>query len=194
MKTEPAEGSSNAREFSKVGGVLHPDRIRPPGYAALRRFRESKPNAEYFLTINLAKRGRGLERQLLTAAVIGQWDRLEAENHWLVRTATVMPDHLHLLVRMGESNSLEECIKLLKGRVSPCLRAGTLRWQDGFYEHQLRPADDVLAVFLYIFLNPYRAGLILETEIWPGYRCRPEDWDWFGQLTRESIPQPEWLR
>lgn len=177
-----------------MGGVLHPDRIRPPGYSALRIFRESKPNAEYFLTINLAMRGRGLERQQLTAAVIGQCDRLEAENHWLVRTATVMPDHLHLLVRMGESISLEDCIKLLKGRLSPCLRTRSLRWQDGFYEHQLRRADDVLPIFLYIYLNPYRAGLIPETEIWPGYRCRIEDWTWFGQLTKESIPQPEWLR
>jgi putative transposase len=181
-------------EQDPVGGTLRPDNIRPPGYAALRRFRKSKPSAEYFLTINLAKRGPGLERPALTTAVVRQWDKLEAEKHWLVRTATVMPDHLHLLVRLGESKLLAECIKLLKGRLSPDLRAAGLRWQDGFYDHQLRLIDDVMAVFLYIYLNPYRAGLIPETEIWPGYRCRPEDWDWFGQLTRESIPQPEWLR
>jgi putative transposase len=177
-----------------VGGVLHPDRIRSPGYAALRRFRESKSGAEYFLTINLARRGSGLERPALTAAVIGQWDKLEAENHWSVRSATVMPDHLHLLVRLGGSISLQESIKLLKGRLSPCLRAGLLRWQDGFYEHQLRPVDDVQAVLLYIYLNPYRAGLISEAETWPGYRCRPEDLEWFGQLTKGSVPHPEWLR
>lgn len=178
----------------KVGGVLHPDSLRPPGYSALRRFRESKPSADYFLTINLARRGSGLEEPDRTIAVIRQWGKLEAEKHWVIRTATVMPDHLHLLVRLGKTISLEECIKLLKGRLSPYLRAGALRWQNGFYEHQLRPNDDILAVFLYIYLNPYRAGLISETEIWPGYRCQFEDWAWFGQLTKKSIPQPEWLR
>lgn len=188
MKSEPIKGGFNA------GGDLHPDSIHPPGYAALRRFRESKPSADYFLTINLARRGSGLEKPDRTIAVIRQWNKLAAETHWLIRTATVMPDHLHLLVRLGKSISLEECIKLLKGRLSPCLRAGALRWQDGFYEHQLRTDDDASAVFFYIYLNPYRAGLISETEIWPGYRCRAEDWAWFGQLTKESIPQPEWLR
>ncbi|MCK5956865.1 transposase, partial [Klebsiella pneumoniae] len=131
-----------------VGGVLHPDNARmenmprPPGYAALRRFRESKPNVDFFLTINLAKRGSGFERPALTAAVIDQWQKLEAEQLWLVRTATVMPDHLHLLIRLGDLNSLEECIKLLKGRLSLHLRASTLQWQDGFYDHQLRTTDD----------------------------------------------------
>src|SRR3954462_6247961 len=65
---------------------------------------------------------------------------------------------------------------------------------EGFYDHQLRADDDVLAVFRYIYLNPYRAGLLPESETWPGYRCRAEDWNWFGPLTRESAPQPEWLR
>ena len=130
----------------------------------------------------------------MTAAVTDQWEKLEAEGLWLVRTATVMPDHVHLLVRLGEFLPLGECVRLLKGRLSPRFRAGTLRWQDGFYEHQLRSADDVRAVFLYIYLNPYRAGLLCETETWPGYRCRPEDWEWFGSTTRESTPQPEWLR
>ena len=105
-----------------------------------------------------------------------------------------MPDHLHLLIRLGESLPLGECVKLFKGRLSPCLRPARLHWQDGFYDHQLRPADDELAVFLYIYLNPYRAGLLPGTKTWPGYRCRPEDWAWFGALTKECTPQPEWLR
>jgi putative transposase len=178
----------------QVGGVLHPDSFSAPGYAALRRFRESKPGADYFLTINLAKRGRGLEGPATTDAVIRHWNQLECEGRWLVRTATVMPDHLHLLIRLGEPLPLGDCIKRLKGRLSSRFRRAALGWQDGFYEHQLRRADDVLAVFLYIYLNPYRARLITETETWPGYRCRTEDWKWFEPLTKNSAPQPEWLR
>src|SRR5688572_16973982 len=135
-----------------VGRALRPDTLRPRGYAALRRFRESKPHTEYFLTTNLARRGLGLEESAITATVIHQWEALEAEGYWLVRTATVMRDHLHLLIRLGELLSLDECMKLLKGRLSPHLRSKSLRWQEGFYEHELRPSDDVLSVFLYIYL------------------------------------------
>jgi putative transposase len=177
-----------------VGGVLHPDKIHPPGYAALRRFRKSNPHTDYFLTINLENRGHGLETREMSDRIIAEWQRLESEGHWILRTATVMPDHVHLLIRLGESISLDACIKLLKGRLAPCLRAARLSWQEGFYDHELRPADDVLPVFLYIYLNPYRAGLLPETAIWPAYRCCVEDWKWFGPRTKDSAPQPEWLR
>jgi REP element-mobilizing transposase RayT len=170
------------------------DKIHPPGYAALRRFRESKSSADYFLTMNLAQRGRGLEAPALTAQAIEQWQKLEADELWSVRTTVVMPDHLHLLVALGAVHGLAECIRQLKGRLSPGLRAGGLRWQPGFYEHRLREAEDVLPVFLYIYLNPYRAGLLSIEQTWPGYRCRAEDWQWFGPMTRASTPQPEWLR
>ncbi len=165
-----------------------------PGYAALRRFRDSKPNADYFLTMNLVKRGRGLDQPALTMRTIKQWHRLEADKLWLVRTAVVMPDHLHLLVRLGETNSLEECVRLFKGRLSPDLHANGFRWQQGFYEHRLRRAESVAPVFIYVYLNPYRAGLLAQAETWPGYRCCAEDWAWFGPMTKESAPQPEWLR
>ena len=178
----------------EVGGGLHPDKPRPPGHAALRRFRESKPGANYFLTINLAERELGLESPPLTDATITHWDQLEAEGHWFFRSGIVMPDHLHLLVRLGENTSLDRCTKLLKGRLSSSLRKAGLEWQEGYYDHRLRQADDVGEVFLYIFLNPYRAGLLRETEFWPGYRCCAEDWKWFGPMTKESRPQPEWLR
>lgn len=182
-----------------MGGILYPDNVRMEfhpcrGYAALRRFRESRPDAEYFLTINLAKRGFGLEKPALTAALIGQWKQLETEKRWFVSTATIMPDHLHLLIRLGEPGTLEECVKRLKGRLSPHFRSAALRWQAGFYDHRLRPSDDILAIFLSIYLNPYRADLIPAAEAWSGYYCCLEDWVWFGAMTRESVPHPAWLR
>lgn len=169
-------------------------RSEKPGYAALRRFRESRPGAEYFLTVNLKDRGRGVEEQELTAQVFQQWQGLEREGLWSVRTAVVMPDHIHLLVCLGAAGSLIECMRLMKGRLTPALRKHGLKWQEGFYEHQVRAAEDRLPIFLYIFLNPYRGNLISAEQSWLGYFCHPEDWDWFGDLTRESVPQPEWLR
>ncbi len=164
------------------------------GYAALQRFRDSKPWAAYFITTNLWHRGRGLEGAELTGRVMEEWRRIESSGGWTMRSAVVMPDHVHLLVEMGPLGSLAESMRLFKGRLSRDLRRHELRWQEGFYEHRIRESEDLLPVFLYIFLNPYRAGLLTEAETWPGYYCCAEDWDWFGALTREAGPQPEWLR
>ncbi|MBI2517425.1 MAG: transposase [Opitutae bacterium] len=163
------------------------------GYAALRRFRYSAPGAEYFLTTNLESRGSGLEGSATAAAVRGQWTKLEQDGLWRVRTAVVMPDHIHLLVNPGEKVALSECVRAFKGRLSPVLRGNGLRWQEGYYDHRMRETEDRLPVFLYIFLNPYRANLAPGAETWPGYYCEPADWAWFGGLTNEESPWPEWL-
>ena len=41
-----------------------------------------------------------------------------------------------------------------------CSTTVQLRWQGNFYEHRLRPGEAIEEVVRYIFLNPYRAGLI----------------------------------
>jgi REP element-mobilizing transposase RayT len=105
-----------------------------------------------------------------------------------------MPDHLHVLFTLGDSFALSECLRLFKGRLSPVLRRHDLRWQDGYYEHRLRPDEDRLPVFLYIFLNPYRANLLPLSEKWSGYFCTSEDWAWFEPLTNTATPFPEWLQ
>jgi len=57
----------------------------------------------------------------------------------------------------------------------------------------MRHGEDALPVFLYIFLNPYRASLIGTGESWPGYWCASDDWKWFEPLTNQGMPCPEWL-
>ena len=160
----------------------------------LRRFRASNPGRNYFLTTNLASRGRGLEEDAVMKFIRQEWQSLEADGSWMVRTSVVMPDHLHLLVAFSERRSLDECLRLFKGRLSPDLRQRGLRWQEGFYEHEMRREEDLAPVFHYIFLNPYRAGLVAEKQTWPGYYCSAEDWKWFGAMTDRSMPQPEWLK
>ena len=165
-----------------------------PGYSALRRFRHSAAGAEYFITTNLQVRGTGLEEAGLRDQIKGQWMKLQNEGIWQVRTAVIMPDHVHLLVELGLEAELAGCMRLFKGPLTPLLRSRRLVWQDGYYEHRMRVGDDCLPVFLYILLNPYRAGLAPLNEEWPGYHCAADDWAWFGSLTEKTMPQPEWLR
>ena len=105
-----------------------------------------------------------------------------------------MPDHVHLVVDLTGRRSLEECVRLLKGRLARNLRQRNLSWQPGFYERRMRKAEALGPVFHYVYLNPYRAKLVSEKQIWDGYYCSAGDWEWFGTLTEESVPQPEWLK
>jgi hypothetical protein len=83
---------------------------------------------------------------------------------------------------------------MFKGRLTPALRQIRLRWQRAYYDHRLRPKEDCLPVFFYIFLNPYRAGLVQPDQTWPGYSCTGNGWRRFGGLSASPWPFPEWLR
>lgn len=163
------------------------------GYGTLRLGRYSAPGAEYFLTICLLRPASALLASTLQTRCLEELHRLEREGVWTLRCAVVMPDHLHLLVTPGASTALSAAVRLFKGRLSHVLRRHAAHWQPSFYDHRLRDDDDRLPVFLYIFLNPYRAELLPVDQTWPGYCCAESDWAWFGQLTRESCPEPAWL-
>ena len=163
------------------------------GHEALRRGRWSMPGAEYFLTLCTRDRKAGLTEESVLSAILAEASRLNAEGIWNLRTLVVLPDHVHLLVMVSESTDLTAAVRLLKGRLAPRLRKSDLLWQQAYFDRRMRSQEDCLPVFLYIFLNPYRANLVRPGERWPGYYCAEEDWAWFGGLTNESLPLPEWL-
>lgn len=120
---------------------------------------------------------------------------METDGTWQLRCAVVMPDHVHLLMVLGERLALGKSIARLKAKTSAILRAAgsSLDWERDFYDHHVRPDDDRLAIFLYVFLNPHRAEACARGERWPWYFCRDEDWAWFKDMLDEERPLPEWL-
>lgn len=162
------------------------------GHEALRRGRLSLEGATCFLTICTEGQQAGLELQALTAEILAL--ARDGACGWEMRSGVVMPDHMHLVVQLASGASLPEAMRLFKGRLSVNLRRHQLKWERGYYDHRLRSDEDVWPVLLYVFLNPYRANLLPTSQSWAGYFCRPEDWEWFGPLTNEACPFPEWLR
>jgi REP element-mobilizing transposase RayT len=154
------------------------EEIRRPGHASLRRFRTSRPEANYFITVKLEGRGTGLDQPSMTTRIFEEWHRLGAEQTWSLLAGVVMPDHIHLLIQLGQRHALTEAMRLFRGRLSPDLLILYLRWQKAFYEHRLRSPQDITPVIFYIYLNPYRAGLLSQKDMWPGYYCRSEEWEW----------------
>jgi len=163
------------------------------GHAALRRGRVSLAGATYFLTICTNNRGAGLTTPQLARSVLYELRTMQTDEVWSVRCAVVMPDHMHLLIELGVKLCLGKAVSRLKAMTSACLRAGGIDWERGFFDHRLRTADDILDVLLYIYLNPYRAGLCARTESWPWFHCHPDDWAWFRGYLNADRPPPEWL-
>jgi REP element-mobilizing transposase RayT len=82
----------------------------------------------------------------------------------------VMPDHVHLLVRMLQpATALSRWVGDFKrwvGRNAREQHLATLRWQPGFYERVVRGSEDLVGVARYVVGNPVRAGL---TDDWRSY-------------------------
>lgn len=163
------------------------------GHAALRRGRFSQAHADYFLTICTQARHDGLTAPSVARAILDEIHAMSADGAWAVQSAVVMPDHLHLLIALGERLALAKAVQRLKAKTSAALRSAGSSWERGFFDRQLRPDDDRLPIFLYIYLNPYRAGLLQKSAKWPHYYCRSEVWAWFRDMLDADRPYPEWL-
>ena len=159
----------------------------------MRRGRFSEAGAEYFLTLCTAERMTGLVAPGIAQAVLDEAKDMMTDGSWILNCAVVMPDHVHLLATLGGRLPLGKAVQRLKAKSAAALRLAGISWERGFFDRRMRPDDERLPVFLYIYLNPYRAGLLGPDAKWPHYYCREEEWEWFGGLLHEERPVPEWL-
>lgn len=164
------------------------------GEGALRRHRASLPQARYFVTLCYRGRTRALTDPAIARSIFIELDGIAKSGHWHERAAVLMPDHLHLFVRLGDELPLARCIARLKSRTRGSLAAAGLTWQSNYYEHRLRPTDVDADVLRYLFLNPYRAGLLPLEETYPWWRISAFDSECFSNLVGPAPPEPAWLR
>jgi REP element-mobilizing transposase RayT len=77
----------------------------------------------------------------------------------------VMPDHLHWLFQLGNSDSLSQCVQRLKSLSAKALHPDL--WQKGFHDRAIRQEEDLSAIGRYIVSNPVRAGLVSRVGAYP---------------------------
>lgn len=155
--------------------------------------RVSAPGARYFLTFVT----QGRMPWLATVAhrdvmreVLCEW---QAEEDGSLLAATIMPDHVHALIELGDRLSVGRLVARWKAQaVRRCCHAGA--WQRDFWEHRLRPEETTEEYGLYLFLNPYRAGLIPAAQNWEGWCCpRLAAFRFTCMLEENGTPPREWL-
>ena len=96
---------------------------------------------------------------------------LVAERKFRLLDFVVMPDHLHLLLRLDGTISIEKAMQFIKGRFSHRMKSelGILTdvWQRGFSEVRTNSVEEIEAHQRYIAHNPVKAGLVQSPEDYP---------------------------
>jgi REP element-mobilizing transposase RayT len=163
------------------------------GYRALRQGRFPQGGGEYFITFCTDHRQTGLSADDVAHAIYDEIGRMETEAVWSLHCGVIMPNHIHLLFQLGQKLPLGKTIARLKSKSSAPLKTHGLKWQNGYFEHTLRERENRLPVFLYIYLNPYKAGLIPTGQTWPWFICGNEDQAWFSGYVDKGVPEPVWI-
>ena len=93
---------------------------------------------------------------------------------WFVKCVVVMPDHVHLLVKLPAKTSLAKSIGGWKRYIA---KQCGVNWQANFFDHRIRNVDEETEKFEYIRQNPVRCGLCVHPEDWPWlwYRGMPSN-------------------
>jgi len=83
----------------------------------------------------------------------------------------LMPDHLHILIQLGEQHQLSQIMGGLKTQTAHQLNTHLNRtglvWGRAFHDHALRKDENIQQVARYIVANPLRAGLVEKIGDYP---------------------------
>jgi REP element-mobilizing transposase RayT len=80
----------------------------------------------------------------------------------------LMPEHIHLFVRMSGEMTLGRWVGGLKRAIGEVLEPkGDLVWQPGFFDHLLRHDESYSEKWAYVRDNPVRKNLAANWADWP---------------------------
>lgn len=156
-----------------------------PGSSALRRGRRSIAGQPYLITVSTDERRRWFADPACADRAASV---LNDNRTWPAATLlawVLMPDHLHMLLTLGETETLPQTIARVKALVWHQLRRASgsslQLWQSSYHDRALRRDEDLLLAGRYLIANPIRAGLVE----------RYSDWTWRGGHLLAAI-EAEW--
>ncbi len=103
--------------------------------------------------------------------VMDSWRHFDGHRYRLV-LGVVMPNHVHVLVRIDEGTRLGELISAWKSYTArrfevPQGIGYRPRWQRGYWDRFIRDEAHFRDAVRYIAYNPVKAGLVEQPEAWP---------------------------
>jgi putative transposase len=125
----------------------------------------------FFATTTTSMGRRLLQSERNANLLVHVLRSLVAEHRFKLHDFVIMPDHVHLLIEVGDGMTIEKAMQLIKGRFSHRLAhefgyKGEV-WQRGFTEVQVINQQSFEIHRAYIAENPVKAGLAVSTEEYP---------------------------
>jgi putative transposase len=129
------------------------------------------PTRTFFTTTKTSLGRRLLQSERHATLLIDVLRSYTLAKKFTIHDFVVMPDHLHLLMTLESTMSIEKAMQLIKGGYSYRLKkelgyAGEI-WQRGFSEVRVDDRASFLAHRDYIDNNPVEAGLAPTAEEFP---------------------------
>jgi REP element-mobilizing transposase RayT len=120
----------------------------------------------YFITFCTYDRNKLLSNEQIHSRF--QEFALKSQDHGAaIGRYVIMPDHIHLFVRIAPQLRIGNTIRLLKRSLSSVMESPLPHWQPGFFDHIVRHSESYSEKWAYVYHNPVRAGLVEKPEDWP---------------------------
>lgn len=151
----------------KESGKKYPG--RPP---RLSRVFDQSPL--YFVTFNTWQRRSLLANDTVHHAFLAYVEKNRIRG-FAVGRYVIMPDHIHLFVRVGIEQQLTQYIRLMKQTLTKQIREEDRMervWQPGFFDHVMRSSESYSEKWMYVRMNPVRADLT----------THPDEWKYQGEI------------
>lgn len=159
------------RECLINGGTMKTG-IDTSGYRALRRHRFSSPNRIYLITFTTNKRQPIFcENDHAARAFCAALNDPMLWHEATLMCWVLMYDHVHLLVQIGDTESISRLINRLKTntarKVNMALGRKDRFWGKWFHDRAIRSEENVVDIARYIVMNPVRAGFVKSAGLYP---------------------------
>ena len=142
-----------------------------------RKFKDKPPRLDfvfqsydpplYFLTFCTMHKRPALADAVVHQALVEYAERGAREGRAAVGRYVIMPDHVHLFVRLNTETTLGLWVRGLKRAISSRLADAESLWQPGFFDHVVRHSESYSEKWAYVAANPVRAGLVDHESKWP---------------------------
>ncbi len=143
----------------------------------------------YFISSAVAGRRQLFQKAEIAELFIDCLRDHHAKGRFDVHSFVVMPDHVHLLLTMGENVTLERAVTFIKGTFSYRMKKelGYLRevWSEGYYDERVRSAEHCSGVIEYIEKNPVSRAIARSAREYP-FSSASGRW--------RMNPLPQWLK
>ena len=124
------------------------------------------PNATYFITRVTHRRQRWFARPQFAQIVVDQWKHYEKAYEFHLDTYSVLPDHCHIVLNVGEKKTISQILHAVNSYIVTLISQQLGRqtkvkvWEGRPWDEVIRDENMYWQKVAYTLFNAWREGLV----------------------------------